>query len=181
MTSARRLRRPLLTLQESLSQLSVDKNQTEAELRAEMESRLELEQRLKEAEEALQELEKGLSSLERSAESEEQMRGNVTQLRRFFEECICAAEIEAKLPSIMKNAVYLHKAAARRIKSCRIQRRASRRHWLKHSKSFAVTGADERSMEELRETARRLTSDSSFRESVYKIMARKDAAGKTDN
>uniref|UniRef100_A0A674PG27 Pleckstrin homology and coiled-coil domain containing D1 n=1 Tax=Takifugu rubripes TaxID=31033 RepID=A0A674PG27_TAKRU len=151
------------TLQESLSQLSVDKNQTEAELRVT-------------AAEALQELEKGLSSLERSAESEEQMRGNVTQLRRFFEECICAAEIEAKLPSIMKNAVYLHKAAARRIKSCRIQRSASRRHWLKHSKSFAVTGADERSMEELRETARRLTSDSSFRESVYKIMAGKDAA-----
>lgn len=52
---------------------------------------------------------------------------------------------------------------------------------VKHSKSFVVTGADERSMEELRETARRLTSDSSFRESVYKIMARKDAAGKTDN
>lgn len=50
-------------------------------LQAEMESRLELEQRLKEAEEALQELEKGLSSLERSTESEEQMRGNVTQLR----------------------------------------------------------------------------------------------------
>lgn len=49
----------------------------------------------------------------------------------FFEDCICAAEIEAKLPSIMKNAVYLHKAAARRIKSCRIQRRASRRHWCK--------------------------------------------------
>lgn len=49
----------------------------------------------------------------------------------FFEDCICAAEIEAKLPAIMKNAVYLHKAAARRIKSCRIQRRASRRHWCK--------------------------------------------------
>lgn len=49
----------------------------------------------------------------------------------FFEECICAAEIEAKLPSIMKNAVYLHKAAARRIKSCRVQRKASKRHWRK--------------------------------------------------
>lgn len=53
----------------------------------------------------------------------------------FFEECICAAEIEAKLPSIMKNAVYLHKAAARRIKSCRIQRRASRRHWCKSTRA----------------------------------------------
>lgn len=49
---------------------------------AEIESRAELEQRLKEAEEALQELEKGLNSLERSTETEEQMKGNVTQLRR---------------------------------------------------------------------------------------------------
>uniref|UniRef100_A0A3Q4G7X2 Pleckstrin homology domain containing, family D (with coiled-coil domains) member 1 n=1 Tax=Neolamprologus brichardi TaxID=32507 RepID=A0A3Q4G7X2_NEOBR len=137
---------------------------------AEIESRMELERRLKEAEEALQNLEKGLNSLERTKERDEKMKGDVTQLRRFFEECICAAEIEAKLPAIMKNAVYLHKAAARRIKSCRIQRRASKRHWLKHSKSFAVANVDGSSIEELRETAQRLTSDSSFRESVYKIM-----------
>lgn len=58
----------------------------------------------------------------------------------FFEECICAAEIEAKLPSIMKNAVYLHKAAARRIKSCRIQRRASRRHWCKSTRDRGAGG-----------------------------------------
>nr|XP_046269382.1 pleckstrin homology domain-containing family D member 1 [Scatophagus argus]XP_046269383.1 pleckstrin homology domain-containing family D member 1 [Scatophagus argus]XP_046269384.1 pleckstrin homology domain-containing family D member 1 [Scatophagus argus] len=169
------------TLQQSLSQLTADKQQTEAELKAEIESRVELEKRLKQAEEALQDLEKGLNSLERTKERDEKMKGDVTHLRKFFEECICAAEMEAKLPAIMKNAVYLHKAAARRIKSCRIQRRASRRHWLKHSKSFAVTNADERSLEELRETARRLTSDSSFRESVYKIIARKDATSKTED
>ncbi|XP_007561973.1 pleckstrin homology domain-containing family D member 1 isoform X1 [Poecilia formosa] len=165
------------TLQQSLSQLTADKQQTEAELKAEIQSRMELEQRLKQAEEALQDLEKGLNSLERTKERDEKMKGDVTQLRKFFEECICAAEIEAKLPAIMKNAVYLHKAAARRIKSCRIQRRASRRHWceLKHSKSFAVAGSDD-GMEELRATARRLTSDSSFRESVYKIVVRKEAA-----
>lgn len=58
----------------------------------------------------------------------------------FFEDCICAAEIEAKLPSIMKNAVYLHKAAARRIKSCRIQRRASRRHWCKSTRAPGMRG-----------------------------------------
>ncbi|XP_029972934.1 pleckstrin homology domain-containing family D member 1 [Salarias fasciatus] len=161
-------------LQQSLSQLSVDKQQTEAELKAEIESRVELEKRLKQAEEALQGLEQGLNALERTRERDEKMKGDVTQLRRFFEECICAAEIEAKLPAIMKNAVYLHKAAARRIKSCRIQRRASRRHWLKHSKSFAVANSDGGSVEELRETARRLTSDSSFRESVYKIITRKE-------
>ncbi|GAA6231545.1 pleckstrin homology domain-containing family D member 1 isoform X1 [Lates japonicus] len=169
------------TLQQSLSQLTVDKQQTEAELKAEIESRVELEKRLKQAEEALQDLEKGLNSLERTKERDEEMKGDVTQLRRFFEECICAAEIEAKLPAIMKNAVYLHKAAARRIKSCRIQRRASRRHWLKHSKSFAVANADSSSMEDLRETARRLTSDSNFRESVYKIITRKDATNKTED
>ncbi|XP_068195823.1 pleckstrin homology domain-containing family D member 1 [Antennarius striatus] len=169
------------TLQQSLSQLTIDKQQTEAELKAEIESRVELEQRLKLAEEALQNLERGLNSLERSKEREEEMKGDVTHLRRFFEECISAAEIEAKLPVIMRNAVYLHKAAARRIKSCRIQRRASRRHWLKHSKSFAVSKADDcSSMEELRETARHFTSDSGFRQSVYKIIARKDAQNKTD-
>ncbi|XP_029316310.1 LOW QUALITY PROTEIN: pleckstrin homology domain-containing family D member 1 [Cottoperca gobio] len=168
-------------LQQSLSQLTVDKQQTEAELKAEIESRVELESRLKQAEEALQDLEKGLESLERTKEGDEKMKGGVTQLRRFFEDCISAAEIEAKLPAIMKNAVYLHKAAARRIKSCRIQRPASRRHWLKHSKSFAVASSDGSSMEELRETARRLTSDSSFRESVYKIMARKDATTKSED
>ncbi|XP_034431540.1 pleckstrin homology domain-containing family D member 1 isoform X1 [Hippoglossus hippoglossus] len=164
------------TLQQSLSQLTVDKQQTEAELKGEIESRVELEQKLKQAEEALQDLEKGLNSLERTKERDEKMKGDVTHLRKFFEECICAAEIEAKLPAIMKNAVYLHKAAARRIKSCRIQRRASRRHWLKHSQSFAVTSTAGGSMEDLRETARRLTSDSSFRQSVYKIITRKDAS-----
>ncbi|XP_029350167.1 pleckstrin homology domain-containing family D member 1 [Echeneis naucrates] len=169
------------TLQQSLSQLTVDKQQTEAELKAEIESRVELEKRLKQAEEALQDLEKGLNSLERTKERDEKMKGDVTHLRKFFEECICAAEIEAKLPAIMKNAVYLHKAAARRIKSCRLQRRASKRHWLKHSKSFAVANTDSGSMEDLRETARRLTSDSSFRESVYKIIARKDATNKMED
>ncbi|KAM6960851.1 pleckstrin homology domain-containing family D member 1 [Aplochiton taeniatus] len=168
------------TLQQSLTQLSVDKLQTETELKAEMESRLELERRLKLAEEALEHLEKGLNSLDRSTEKTERMKGDVNQLRKFFEECICAAEIEAKLPAIMKNAVYLHKAAARRIKSCRIQRRASRRHWLQHSQSFVVNDGDSASMEDLRETARRLTSDSSFRQSVYKIITRQEAAKSED-
>ncbi|KAG7274664.1 hypothetical protein CRUP_004588 [Coryphaenoides rupestris] len=95
------------------------------------------------------------------------------------------SRIEAKLPAIMKNAVYLHKAAARRINSCRVQRRASRRHWLKHSKSFAVThgnggggggGGSGGGVEELRAAARKLTADSGFRESVYEIIARKDSA-----
>ncbi|XP_016148091.1 pleckstrin homology domain-containing family D member 1-like [Sinocyclocheilus grahami] len=158
-------------LQQSLTQLTVDKQHTEEELKAEMESRVELERRLKLAEEALQDLEQGLNAIERTHERDERMKGDVSHLRKFFEECICAAEIEAKLPSIMKNAVYLHKAAARRIKSCRIQRRASRQHWLKHSQSFASSrGASSSSLEELRETARRLTSDSCLRQRAYKII-----------
>ncbi|ROJ19144.1 Pleckstrin homology domain-containing family D member 1 [Anabarilius grahami] len=169
------------TLQQSLTQLTADKQHTEEELKAEMESRVELERRLKLAEEALQDLEQGLNAIERTRERDERMKGDVSHLRKFFEECICAAEIEAKLPSIMKNAVYLHKAAARRIKSCRIQKRASRQHWLKHSQSFATSrGASSTSLEELRETARRLTSDSCLRRQAYKIITRQETVQSED-
>uniref|UniRef100_A0A8C2E311 Pleckstrin homology and coiled-coil domain containing D1 n=1 Tax=Cyprinus carpio TaxID=7962 RepID=A0A8C2E311_CYPCA len=129
-------------LQQSLTQLTADKQHTEEELKAEMESRVELERRLKLAEEALQDLEQGLNAIEHTHERDERMKGDVSHLRMFFEECICVAEIEAKLPSIMKNAVYLHKAAARRIKSCRIQRRASRQHWCKCYTSVHVCTHD---------------------------------------
>ncbi|KAB5562046.1 hypothetical protein PHYPO_G00013430 [Pangasianodon hypophthalmus] len=151
-------------LQKSLSQLTADKQQAEAELKAEMESRAEIERRLKMAEEALKNLEQGLNCLERSRERDERMIGDVSNLRKFFEECICAAEIEAKLPAIMKNSVYLHKAAARRIKSCRIQRHASRQHWRKHSQSFAGPHGETSSLEDLKETTQCLSSDSCFRQ-----------------
>ncbi|XP_062863466.1 pleckstrin homology domain-containing family D member 1 [Trichomycterus rosablanca] len=151
-------------LQQSLTQLTADKQQAESELKAEMESRAELECRLKLAEEALKDLELGLNCIERSREREEKMKGDVSHLRKFFEECISAAEIEAKLPAIMKNAVYLHKAATRRINSCRIQRRASRQHWLKHSQSFAGAHGDAPSVENLKKPTRCLTTDSSSRQ-----------------
>lgn len=51
---------------------------------AEIESRVELERRLKQAEEALQDLEKGLNSLERTKERDEKMKGDVTHLRSEF-------------------------------------------------------------------------------------------------
>uniref|UniRef100_A0A8C1BKA0 Pleckstrin homology domain containing, family D (with coiled-coil domains) member 1 n=1 Tax=Cyprinus carpio carpio TaxID=630221 RepID=A0A8C1BKA0_CYPCA len=139
-------------LQQSLTQLTADKQHTEEELKAEMESRVELERRLKLAEEALQDLEQGLNAIEHTHERDERMKGDVSHLRMFFEECICVAEIEAKLPSIMKNAVYLHKAAARRIKSCRIQRRASRQHWCKYSPKITA-GVSQRLVESWSQTA----------------------------
>lgn len=52
---------------------------------AEIESRVELEKQLKQAEEALQDLEKGLDSVDRTKERDEKMKGDVTQLRS---ECI---------------------------------------------------------------------------------------------
>ncbi|XP_059808074.1 pleckstrin homology domain-containing family D member 1 isoform X2 [Hypanus sabinus] len=116
-------------LQLSLSELTVEKQQTESELREEMKSRVELERRLREAEEALQRLEQGLDSNERTIEKNELMKGDVGELRKFFEECIRKAEIEAKLPIIMKNSVYVQRAAARRIKSCRFRRRKSTAVW----------------------------------------------------
>ncbi|KAK1792919.1 hypothetical protein P4O66_001644 [Electrophorus voltai] len=159
-------------LQQSYTQLTADKQQTEAELKAVMVFGDRF--MLKLAEEALQDLEQGLSCTERSQERDEKLRGDVSHLRNFFEECICAAEIDAKLPAIMKNAVYLHKAAARRIKSCRLQRHASRQHGLKHSQSFVCSRGDTSGLEDLKETARRLTSDKSFRQRVYNIIARED-------
>nr|XP_023691756.1 pleckstrin homology domain-containing family D member 1 isoform X1 [Paramormyrops kingsleyae] len=164
------------TLQLSLAELTVDKENTEAELKAEIESKLELEQRLKVAEEALQSLEEGLNSLSRSREKEERMKGDVRQLRQFFEECICAAEIEARLPAIMKNAVYIHKATVRRIKSCRIRKKSPRnlRGIKGQSQSFILPPGDDSSLEDLKKTARQVSFDSSLRENVYKIIARHD-------
>ncbi|XP_023691757.2 pleckstrin homology domain-containing family D member 1 isoform X2 [Paramormyrops kingsleyae] len=163
------------TLQLSLAELTVDKENTEAELKAEIESKLELEQRLKVAEEALQSLEEGLNSLSRSREKEERMKGDVRQLRQFFEECICAAEIEAKLPAIMKNAVYIHKATVRRIKSCRIRKKSPRNlRGIRQSQSFILPPGDDSSLEDLKKTARQVSFDSSLRENVYKIIARHD-------
>ncbi|XP_062909939.1 pleckstrin homology domain-containing family D member 1 isoform X3 [Mobula hypostoma] len=167
-------------LQLSLSELTVEKQQTESELREEMKSRVELERRLKEAEEALQRLEQGLDSNERTIEKNELMKGDVGELRKFFEECIRKAEIEAKLPIIMKNSVYVQRAAARRIKSCRFRRRKSTAVWnsfVTNSHSLAVPqGEGEEEMEELKETARKLSRDRRFRETVYKYMTLKGSS-----
>ncbi|XP_066550706.1 pleckstrin homology domain-containing family D member 1 [Amia ocellicauda] len=169
-------------LQLSLTELTAEKQQTEAELKAEIKARMELERRLKVAEEALQSLEQGLNSQERSREKDERMKGDVSQLKQFFEECIRDAEIAAKLPVIMKNSVYIHKATARRIKSCRFQRKSSGNNWglIRHSQSFIMTPSEEASLKDLRETARRLTCDNYLRESVFKIVTRKDSIKRED-
>ncbi|XP_072423977.1 pleckstrin homology domain-containing family D member 1-like isoform X2 [Chiloscyllium punctatum] len=156
-------------LQASLSELTAEKQKTESELKEEIKSRAELERRLQEAEDALQRLEQGLSSAERTVEKNERMKGDVGELRKFFEECIRKAEIEANLPVIMKNSVYVQRAAARRIKSCRFRRRKSTAVW----NSFADGEED---MEELKETARNLSRDRRFRETVYKYMTLKDSS-----
>nr|XP_015206676.1 PREDICTED: pleckstrin homology domain-containing family D member 1-like isoform X2 [Lepisosteus oculatus] len=163
-------------LQLSLSELTAEKQQTEAELKTEIKARVQLEKRLNIAEEALRSLEQGLNSMERSREKEERMKGDVGQLKKFFEECIRNAEIDAKLPAIMENSVYIHKATARRIKSCRIQKKESYNNWglKRHSQSFIVSPTEETNLEDLWETARRLTCDRYFRESNYKIMTHKD-------
>ncbi|XP_021258833.1 pleckstrin homology domain-containing family D member 1 isoform X2 [Numida meleagris] len=125
-------------LQNSLSELTAEKQQTERDLKAEVKVRMELEKRLKEAEEALQSLEQGLNSLDRNKEKEEKMKADVSNLRKFFEECIRNAELEAKMPVIMKNSVYIHKAATRRIKSCRLHRRRASASWNDCSEAVSV-------------------------------------------
>ncbi|XP_028581106.2 pleckstrin homology domain-containing family D member 1 isoform X2 [Podarcis muralis] len=157
-------------LQNSLSELTAEKQQTERDLKAEVKVRMDLEKRLQEAEEALQSLEQGLNCKHRNKEKEEKMKADVSNLKKFFEECIRNAELEAKMPVIMKNSVYLHKAATRRIKSCRFHRRRSSNSWLdlRQSQSFMYSEAE--SIEDLKQAAKRLTQDQHFRETIYQIM-----------
>ncbi|XP_040831647.1 pleckstrin homology domain-containing family D member 1 [Ochotona curzoniae] len=165
-------------LQNSLQELTAEKQQAEQELRAEVKVRMDLEKRLREAEGALRSLEQGLNSKVRNKEKEERMRADVSHLKRFFEECIRNAELEAKMPVIMKNSVYIHKAATRRIKSCRFHRRRSSTSWndMKPSESFMTSQLEANNIEELKEVAKRLSRDQRFRESIYHIMAAQPAA-----
>ncbi|PKU44009.1 hypothetical protein llap_5698 [Limosa lapponica baueri] len=166
-------------LQNSLSELTAEKQQTERDLKAEVKVRMDLEKKLREAEAALQSLEQGLNSLDCNKEKEEKMKADVSHLRKFFEECIRNAELEAKMPVIMKNSVYLHKAATRRIKSCRFHRRRASASWndLKQSQSFIYSHAEAENIEELKEAAKRLSRDQHFRETLYQIMrSQKDSA-----
>ncbi|XP_008246802.4 pleckstrin homology domain-containing family D member 1 [Oryctolagus cuniculus] len=165
-------------LQNSLQELTAEKQQAEQELRAEVKVRMDLEKRLREAEGALRSLEQGLNSKVRNKEKEERMRADVSHLKRFFEECIRNAELEAKMAVIMKNSVYIHKAATRRIKSCRFHRRRSSTSWndMKPSQSFMTSQLEANNIEELKEVAKRLSRDQRFRESIYHIMATQPGA-----
>ncbi|XP_068109946.1 pleckstrin homology domain-containing family D member 1 isoform X2 [Hyperolius riggenbachi] len=107
-------------LQTSLAELAAEKEQTERELKLQLKVQLDLERRLREAEEALRRLEVSLNSTTLNQDKEEKMRADVGHLKRFFEECIRNAEIEAMKPAIMKNSVYVPRASTRRIKSCRL-------------------------------------------------------------
>ncbi|XP_075049421.1 pleckstrin homology domain-containing family D member 1 isoform X2 [Mixophyes fleayi] len=106
-------------LQNSLTELTAEKEQTERELKLQLKVQLDLERRLHEAEEALRRLEVGLNSAILNEDKEEKLRADVSHLKKFFEECIRNAEIDAMKPAIMKNSVYVPRAATRRIKSCR--------------------------------------------------------------
>ncbi|NXK97127.1 PLHD1 protein, partial [Formicarius rufipectus] len=166
-------------LQNSLLELTAEKQQAERDLKAEVKVRMDLEKRLREAEEALQSLEQGLNSLHCNKEKEEKMKADVSNLRKFFEECIRNAELEAKMPVIMKNSVYIHKAATRRIKSCRFRCRRTSASWneMKQSQSFIFSHAEAENIEELKEAAKRLSRDQRFRKTIYQIMrSQKDSA-----
>ncbi|NXM85619.1 PLHD1 protein, partial [Oenanthe oenanthe] len=166
-------------LQNSLSELTAEKQQAERDLKAEVKVRMDLERRLREAEEALQSLEQGLNSLNCNKEKERKMKADVSNLRKFFEECIRNAELEAKMPVIMKNSVYIHKAATRRIKSCRFRCRRTSAAWgdMKQSQSFIFSHAEAENIEELKEAAKRLSRDQRFRKTIYQIMrSQKDSA-----
>ncbi|KAM9294105.1 pleckstrin homology domain-containing family D member 1 [Gastrophryne carolinensis] len=162
-------------LQNSLAELTVEKEQTEKELKLQLKVQLDLEQKLREAEYALHRLEAGLNSTVLNQDKEEKMRADVSHLKKFFEECIRSAEIEAMKPAIMKNSVYVPRAATRRIKSCRFHHQRPSFSRLRHSQSFLMSPSPETSdIQSLKEAARNLTRDKHFRETLYQIITKKE-------
>ncbi|KAM4662993.1 pleckstrin homology domain-containing family D member 1 [Discoglossus pictus] len=125
----------------SLSQLSAEKEHIEKELKLQLTIRRELEQRLREAQEAVRRVEQGLITEDRSQDSEQKMQADVCHLRRFFEDCIRNSALDAMKPVIMRNSLYVPRAAIRRIKSCHYQRHKPSHHCteLRHSNSFVIS------------------------------------------
>ncbi|XP_073408261.1 pleckstrin homology domain-containing family D member 1 isoform X2 [Dendrobates tinctorius] len=161
-------------LQNSLAELTVEKEQTEKELKLQLKIQLDLERKLHEAEEALRRLEAGLNSTILNQDKEEKMRADVSHLKKFFEECIRNSEIEAMKPAIMKNSVYVPRAATRRIKSCRFHQQRPNFSHLRHSHSFLMSPAETSDIQSLKEAARNLTRDKHFRETLYQIITQKE-------
>ncbi|XP_075699637.1 pleckstrin homology domain-containing family D member 1 [Rhinoderma darwinii] len=161
-------------LQNSLSELTMEKEETEKELKLQLKVQLDLERKLHEAEEALRRLEAGLNSTILNQDKEEKMRADVSHLKRFFEECIRNAEIDAMKPAIMKNSVYVPRAATRRINSCRFHQQRPSFSRLRHSHSFLMSPAETTDIQSLKEAARNLTRDKHFRETLFQIITQKE-------
>ncbi|KAG8560719.1 hypothetical protein GDO81_015102 [Engystomops pustulosus] len=161
-------------LQNSLAELTVEKEHTEKELKLQLKVQMDLEKKLHEAEEALRRLEAGLNSTILNQDREEKMRADVSHLKKFFEECIRNAEIEAMKPAIMKNSVYVPRAATRRIKSCRFHQQRPTFSHLRHSHSFLMSPGEAADIQSLKEAARNLTRDKHFRETLFQIITQKE-------
>ncbi|XP_073466817.1 pleckstrin homology domain-containing family D member 1 [Aquarana catesbeiana] len=161
-------------LQTSLAELTAEKEQTERELKVQLKVQLDLERRLREAEEALRRLEAGLNSTVLNQDKEEKMRADVSHLKKFFEDCIRNSEIEAMKPVIMKNSVYVPRAATRRIKSCRFHNQRPILSRLRHSHSFLMSPDEMNDFQSLKEAARNLGRDKHFRETLYQIITQKE-------
>ncbi|KAG9481031.1 hypothetical protein GDO78_010337 [Eleutherodactylus coqui] len=167
-------------LQNSLAELTVEKEQTEKELKMQLKVQLDLERKLHEAEEALRRLEAGLNSTILNQDKEEKMRADVSHLKKFFEECIRNAEIDAMKPAIMKNSVYVPRSATRRIKSCRFHQQRPSFARLRHSHSFLMSPGETVDLQSLKEAARNLTRDKHFRETLYQIITQKEPSQEQD-
>ncbi|CAH2328338.1 Hypothetical predicted protein [Pelobates cultripes] len=167
-------------LQHSLTELTAEKEQTEKELKIQLKVQLDLEQRLREAEEALRRLELGLNSAVMNQDKEKKMRADVSHLKKFFEECIRKSEIEAMKPTIMKNSVYVPRAATRRIKSCRFHHQRPSFSRLRHSHSFLMSTPETCDNQSVKETAKTLSRDQHYRGNVYQTMSKQESSQETD-
>ncbi|KAE8587446.1 hypothetical protein XENTR_v10021974 [Xenopus tropicalis] len=163
-------------LQQSLTELTAEKEQKERELKVQLKVQMDLEKRLREAEEALKRLELELNSAVINGDKEEKMRADVSHLKKFFEECIRNAELEAMKPAIMKNAVYLPRAGNRRIKSCRFHRQRTNFGLIRQSHSFLISPAESSELQNLRETAKNLSRDQHFRQTLFQIFTKQESS-----
>ncbi|CAH1792584.1 unnamed protein product [Owenia fusiformis] len=121
-------------LEESIKELTTQKQITENELKEEVKARYEAENRLKVANESLSKLDKtlmvagttqsdGNKTYSYSENAQEEMSQSVKNLKRFFENVAFEAQLDAKKPVLMKNALNTRKAYVRRAKTLRYEAR----------------------------------------------------------
>ncbi|CAC5418898.1 unnamed protein product [Mytilus coruscus] len=114
-------------LKETIRDLRTQKEMTEAELKEEIVARMAAEKKLRDANISLDRLDTAVSlqTPNINHEIKEEMKTNVKNLKRFFEDLATEAAIDSDKPVIVKNSIHARKTIARRVKTMKLDRRKS--------------------------------------------------------